>query len=79
MHDRLTWRASPPRGCDVALRPRGRATGGQRGAQGGADAWQEATRTDPRGHPCGAPRGRQVGGGPMGIVGPWLVCRGGNA
>ena len=33
MHDGLTWRAGPPRGCDVVLRPRGRATGGQRGAQ----------------------------------------------
>ena len=38
---------------------------------GGADAWQEATQTGPRGRPCGAPRGRQVGGGPTGIVGPW--------
>ena len=27
MHDGLTWRAGPPRGCDVALRPRDRATG----------------------------------------------------
>ena len=33
MHDRLTWRASLPRGCNVALRPRGRATGGPHGAQ----------------------------------------------
>ena len=24
----LTWRAGPPRRCDVALRPRGRAAGG---------------------------------------------------
>ena len=24
----LTWRAGPPRGCDVALRPRGKAAGG---------------------------------------------------
>ena len=80
------WRARPadvaresPRGCDVALRPRGRGTGGQRGAHGRADAWQEATVTRPRGRLCGAPRGRQVGGGPTGIVGPWLVFRGGNA
>ena len=29
----LTWRAAPPRGCDAALRPRGRATGGPREAQ----------------------------------------------
>ena len=31
--DELTRRAGPPRGCDVALRPRGRATGGPREAQ----------------------------------------------
>ena len=24
----LTWRARPPHGCDMALRPRGRAAGG---------------------------------------------------
>ena len=30
---KLTWRAGPPRGCDVALRPRGRAVGGPREAQ----------------------------------------------
>ena len=30
---RLTWRAGPPRRCDVALRPRGRATGGPRKAE----------------------------------------------
>ena len=28
----LMWRAGPPRGCDVALRPRGRAAGGPREA-----------------------------------------------
>ena len=33
MHDRLMWCAGPPRGCDVALMPRGRATGGPCGAQ----------------------------------------------
>ena len=26
------WRTGPPRGCDAALRPRGRAAGGPRGA-----------------------------------------------
>ena len=31
--DELTWRAGPPRGCDTALRPRGRAVGGPREAQ----------------------------------------------
>ena len=29
----LTWHAGPPRGCDAALRPRGRAAGGPREAQ----------------------------------------------
>ena len=29
----LTWHAGPARGCDVALRPRGRATVGPREAQ----------------------------------------------
>ena len=29
----LTWRAGPSRGCDVALRPRGRAVGGPHEAQ----------------------------------------------
>ena len=74
MHDRLTWCTSPPRGCDVALRPRGRATGGSHGAQertGSAATWQEATQSrGPRGRPCEAPRGRLVSGGPTGIVGP---------
>ena len=30
---KLTWRARPPRGCDAALRPRGRAAGGPRDAK----------------------------------------------
>ena len=29
----LTWHAGPPRGCDAALRPRGRAASGPREAQ----------------------------------------------
>ena len=29
----LTWHVGPARGCDVALRPRGRATAGPREAQ----------------------------------------------
>ena len=37
MASRLRWRADvargPPRGCDAALRPRGRAAGGPREAQ----------------------------------------------
>ena len=30
---KLMWRAGPPRGCDVALRPHGRATSGPHEAQ----------------------------------------------
>ena len=44
-----TWRAGPPRRCDVALRPRGRTRVAR--AQ---EARQVAGR--PRGRPCGAPR-----------------------
>ena len=54
MHDGLTWRAGPPRGCDAALRPRGRAAGGPR------EAWV-ADRARTRGRrPRGPrrPRGR---------------------
>ena len=41
-----TWRAGPPHGCDVALRPRGRAAGGPREVQ-------EAHRARTRGkRPC---------------------------
>ena len=37
------WRSGPPRGCDAALRPRGRAASGPRGVQeahSGAATWQ---------------------------------------
>ena len=50
----MTRGARDQRGCDVALRPRGRAAHGPHEAQvghrwraggtGGADTWQEATR-----------------------------------
>ena len=60
--DALTWRARPPRGCDAALRPRGRATGGPRGAQ---VAHKARTRgrwpRGPRGRPSRVPRGSEVG------------------
>ena len=68
----LTWRAGPPRRCDAALRPRGRAVGGPREAQ---EAHMVRTcgrrprmSTGPRGRPCGAPRGRRGStyGGPTG-------------
>ena len=42
--DKLTWRAGPPRGCDVALRPRGRATGGPREAWVMHRAWTRGRR-----------------------------------
>ena len=62
---KLTWRAGPPRGCDMALRPRGRAAGSPREAQvaQGTNTWHEATRVHvgPRERPCGAPHGRGVG------------------
>ena len=38
-----TWHSRPPRGCDAALRPHGRAAGGPRGAQeaqSGTATWQ---------------------------------------
>ena len=59
----LTWRVGPTRGCDAALRPRGRATGGPRGAQVAHRARTRGRRprvsTSPHEHPCGAPRGRE--------------------
>ena len=61
-----TWCAGPPHGCDVALRPRGRAVGGPRGAQ-------EAHRARTRGR-----RGGWQMEGPR-VSGPWLVIWGGNA
>ena len=68
----LTWRARPPRWCDAALRPRGRATGGPREAQEAHKAQTRGRRprvsTSPRGRPCGAPRGMRGSayGGPTG-------------
>ena len=66
--DELTWHAGPARGCDVALRPRGRATAGQREAQ---VALTRGRR--PRGRPGGTPcvTGGFAQGGPTGIVEPW--------
>ena len=65
------WRAGPPRGCDAALWPRGRAAGGPREAQEAHRARTHGRRphvsTGPRGRPCGAPRGRgPTDGGPTG-------------
>ena len=51
---KLTWRAGPPRGCNAALRPGGRASGGPQGA----DTWQEATRV-----PTDSREGHHVAGG----------------
>ena len=73
----LEWCAGPLRGCDAALRPRGRATGGPRGAQVAHRVRTCGNRphvsTGPRGRPCGAPRGREGRQmeGPR-VSGPWL-------
>ena len=40
----LTWHAGPLRGCDVALRPRGRAAGGPREAHVAHRAWTPGRR-----------------------------------
>ena len=40
----LTWHTGPPRGCDAALRPRGKAAGGPREAQVAHKAWTRGTR-----------------------------------
>ena len=70
----LTWHAGPARGCDVALRPRGRATAGPREAQ---VALTSGRRPRERVH-ADAREGRHVAsegfayGGPTGIVGPLL-------
>ena len=48
----LTWHPGPARGCNVALRPRGRATAGPREA---LVALMRGRR--PRGRTGGAPRG----------------------
>ena len=58
----LTWRAGPPHGCDVALRPCGRAAGGPREAHGAHRARTRGRRprvsTGPCGCQCGAPHGK---------------------
>ena len=72
MHDGLTWRAGPPRGCDAALRPCGRATGGLHGAQVAHRAWTRGRRPrGPHGSMQTPVRGamwqvRLAVGGPMG-------------
>ena len=68
----MTWCAGPPRGCDAALRPCGRAEGGPREAQEAHRARTRGRRphvsTGPRERPCGVPRGRRGSayGGPTG-------------
>ena len=78
------WHAGPPRGCDAALRPHGRAAGGPREAH-------ETHRAQTRGRRPhlstwvheGARVGRHVAGGwqmdSPGVSGPWLGIWGGNA
>ena len=71
----LTWCAGPSRGCDVALRPGGRATTGPRVAQ---VALTRGRRPRERVH-ADAREGRHVAcgfacGGSTGIVGPgWVL------
>ena len=60
--DELTWRAGLSRGCDVALRPRGRATSGLREAQwrghlAGGHADARVRHHVARGLAIGGPRG----------------------
>ena len=64
----LTWRAGPARGCDVALRPCGRASAGLREAQ---VALTPGKRPHGRVHMGATWQVRFVCGGPTGIVGPW--------
>ena len=77
---KLTWCAGPPRGCDVGLRPCGKATASLREAQVALmrgrrpREWVHADAREGRHVACGF-----AYGGPMGIVGPWLDIRGGNA
>ena len=40
----LTWHAGPPHGCDVALRPRGRAASGPHEAHVAHRAWTRGRR-----------------------------------
>ena len=65
----LTWHVGPPRGCDAALRPRGRAVGGPRKAQEAHRAQTHGKR--PRGSTWAPVWGatwqvRLVDGGPTG-------------
>ena len=64
----LTWHAGPARGCDVALRPRGRATASQHEAQVALTRGRRP-RERPGGAPCGTEGLAQ--GGPTGIVELW--------
>ena len=81
----LTWRAGPPRGCDAALRPRGRAVGGPREAQVAHKARTLGRRphVSTRFH-ADAREGHHVAGKvgswrAHGYSGPWLGIGGGNA
>ena len=73
----LTWHEGPQRGCDAALRPRGRAMGGSREAQVAHRAWTRGRRprVSTRVH-ADAPEGRHVAGKvgrwrTHGYSGPW--------
>ena len=65
----LTWHAGPLHGCDVTLRPRGKAAGGPHEAQVAhkAQTWPESTQST-RVH-ADAREGRHVAKG-MAVGGP---------
>ena len=75
---KLMWLAGPARGCDAALRPRGRAALGQREAQVAQTHGRRprgSTRTPARGTTW---QGGWRVKGPR-VSGPWLEYWGGNA
>ena len=80
----LTWRAGPSRGCDAALRPRGRATSGPREVQVAHRARTRGKRPhmSTRVHADAREGATLQGGrqmeGPR-VSGPWLGDWGGNA
>ena len=73
----LTWRTGPPRRCDAALRPRGRARVARavrrwrtrRGHVAGGHVVHAGHADTPEG--CHVAYGGLAMGGPTGIVGPW--------
>ena len=80
----LTWCAGPPRGCVVALRPRGRAAGGPREAHVAHRARTRGRRPRVSTVHADACVGRHMAGAvgswrAHGYSGSWLGIGGGNA